>query len=333
MHNKIYDKVIKYIKENKWFFISIIVIIAVFNIELPYYIETPGGFISLDERIKIEDGYDIDGDYGMAYVSMMKGVLPFLGLSYFNDNWDIIKKDDVKFDNETVKEMNEREKIYLNEALSNSKYVALKYANYDVDIKDMKLYITYLENDDTELKLLDIIKKVNDIEVNSIKELKEVINSIDEDYAYFDIIRNNKEMKVRSSLKTIEDKKYVGIMLTTNYEVITDKKINVNVKRNESGSSGGLMLTLAIYSKLTGNDYTKGDKIIGTGTIDMNGNVGAISGVKYKLIGAVKKKAKVFLCPKENYEEAINIKNEKNYDIDIVSVDTFEDAINYLKGR
>ena len=140
-------------------------------------------------------------------------------------------------------------------------------------------------------------------------------------------------MRVKSSVFEVDGIRYVGIMITSNYDAITNKKVNINVKRNESGSSGGLMLSLAIYSKLTGNDLTKGDKIIGTGTIDMKGNVGTISGVKYKLIGAVKKKAKVFLCPEENYEEAIRIKEEKKYNIDIVKVNTFEEAINYLKER
>ena len=122
-------------------------------------------------------------------------------------------------------------------------------------------------------------------------------------------------------------------MITPNYDVITDMNIDINMKRNESGSSGGLMLALSLYSKMSGEDLTKGDKIIGTGTIDMEGNVGEIAGVKYKLIGAVKNNAKVFLCPEENYSEAINIAKERKYNIDIVSVKTFEDAINYLRKR
>ena len=36
-----------------------------------------------------------------------------------------------------------------------------------------------------------------------------------------------------------------------------------------------------------------------------------IDGVKYKMLGAKKNKADVFLCPYENYEEAINVKNIK----------------------
>jgi PDZ domain-containing secreted protein len=48
-------------------------------------------------------------------------------------------------------------------------------------------------------------------------------------------------------------------------------------------------------------------------------------------MGAHKAKADVFLVPKNNYEEAIKVKKERGYDISIVSVETLDDAIKYLK--
>ncbi len=92
------------------------------------------------------------------------------------------------------------------------------------------------------------------------------------------------------------------------------------------------MMALTTYSYLTNEDLTKGRTVVGTGTIDIDGNVGSIGGVKYKLIGAVKKKADIFLVPNgENYEEAIKIKKEKNYNIKIVGISNIKEAINELK--
>ena len=48
-------------------------------------------------------------------------------------------------------------------------------------------------------------------------------------------------------------------------------------------------------------------------------------------MGAVKNKADVFLVPKENYDEAIKVKEKKNYKIEIVKVETLKDAIDYLE--
>ena len=115
------------------------------------------------------------------------------------------------------------------------------------------------------------------------------------------------------------------------YEYKTEIPIDVKTKASESGSSGGLMLTLAIYNKLTEEDLTKGQKIVGTGTIDILGNVGEIDGVKYKLLGAEREKAQIFLCPVENYDEALKVKRENKLKIKVKAVKTFDEALTYLK--
>ena len=109
-------------------------------------------------------------------------------------------------------------------------------------------------------------------------------------------------------------------------------KIKIKFKSSEGGPSGGLMLTLAIYNKLTDSNLSNGRKIVGTGTIDQNGNVGEIGGVKYKLNGAVKAHADIFLVPSgDNYKEALKEKEKNNYQITIKAIKTLDEAITYLK--
>ena len=64
----------------------------------------------------------------------------------------------------------------------------------------------------------------------------------------------------------------------------------------------------------------------------MDGNVGEIGGIKYKLIGAYKSGANVFICPSDNYDEAIKIKEDKNYNINVIGVSTFDEAIIKLRS-
>ena len=123
----------------------------------------------------------------------------------------------------------------------------------------------------------------------------------------------------------------MGISIINHYEYELDPKIDVKTKASESGSSGGLMTSLAIYNSLVSEDITKGRKIVGTGTIDMEGNVGEIGGVKYKLLGAEKNKADIFLCPKENYDEAIKVKQDNNLKLEVIAVGTLNEAIMALK--
>lgn len=91
------------------------------------------------------------------------------------------------------------------------------------------------------------------------------------------------------------------------------------------------MMSLSIYSAISGEDILKGRNIAGTGTIDIEGNVGEIGGIKYKVMGAVKNKMDIILVPSANYKEAMKVKKEKKYKIKIVEVKTFQDAIKYLK--
>ncbi|MBR1416622.1 MAG: PDZ domain-containing protein [Bacilli bacterium] len=334
MYNKVYDKIKKYIKENLWFVISLIAIILLFTIELPYQVETPGGFISLNDRIKVEGQETTSGEFGMAYVSMIKGNIPFILFSYINNDWDVIKKDKLTYDNESLKEMTLRERLNLNEAISNATISAYNLAGKDVKIKKQMICVAYNDNENSDLKVGDIILKINDVSINTLKDIQDYIQTLDiNDIVNVNVLRDNKEITVTSTLKEYENSKKMGVSIIYNYELETNPNIEINSKSNESGPSGGLMMALGIYDKLTSSNLTKGDKIIGTGTIDNEGNVGEIGGVKYKLIGAVKSRAKIFLCPKENYEEAITIAKERNYDIIIKSVETLSDAINYLKGR
>ena len=84
MINKYYEKLKNYIKENKMFLLSILIIIIVFTFPMPYVIEAPGGVITIDERINIPDSYETKGSFGMAYVSMIKGTIPSMLISLFN---------------------------------------------------------------------------------------------------------------------------------------------------------------------------------------------------------------------------------------------------------
>ena len=112
-----------------------------------------------------------------------------------------------------------------------------------------------------------------------------------------------------------------------------DPNIIFHFDSYESGPSGGLMMSLAIYNALVEEDMTHGKKIVGTGTIERDGTVGEIGGVEYKIKGAVKEKADIFLIPAgDNYEEAKALIEENHYHITLVPIKTFDVAVEYLQS-
>ena len=133
-------------------------------------------------------------------------------------------------------------------------------------------------------------------------------------------------------MKKLNNRIVIGILISELYDLNTYPNIQFNFDKSETGPSGGLMLSLAIYDYLTNEDIARNRKIVGTGTIDSDGKVGSIGGVKYKLKGAVKNKADIFIVPDgENYEEVMKLVNENNYNIKIIKAITLDNVIEELK--
>lgn len=94
------------------------------------------------------------------------------------------------------------------------------------------------------------------------------------------------------------------------------------------GPSAGMMFSLGILEKL-GTDLTHGRFIAGTGTIDADGNVGAIGGIQLKMQGARKDGATVFLAPESNCSD---VRGHVPSGLQVIKVSTLSDAVTDLKS-
>ncbi len=334
MINKLYENIKLYIKENYRSILVLVILFLVFFVHLPFYISSPGGLINTSEKIKVSGDFKLKGSLNMAYVSGMKGSIPVLLYAFLNPNWDIEKESKVVAEGETIKDEEYRNKLLLTEANDIALLVAYDNSNIDYEVKHSHVYVTYVDKKaKTNLKIGDQIIKIDDKKINKKQDLYDYIeNKKINDKVSFVVVRSGKEKTCKAKLIDVFNEPKVGIVITENVDIKSDYHVDIKFKERESGSSGGLMMALTIYSYLNKVDLTHGKKIVGTGTIDRNGNVGEISGIKYKLIGAVKKKGDVFLVPQgKNYVEARNLKNKYNYDIDIVPIENFKEALDYLK--
>ena len=330
MSNKIYDRLKQFIKQNYIYFIILIIAGFIFYFPLPYYIDAPGGLIDVSDRLEIEDGYSINGSLNLAYISEFKANIPTIIYAFFNKDWEIVKKEDVVASNETIEENDYRNHIMLEEANQNAIMVAFDKANLDYEITDRKVNIIYIyEKADTDLKIGDQIIEVNGVKINSKEEALEEISKYDN--IKFKVINDGVKYERYANKVSIDGIDLVGVMVCETKEVITSKDVKINFKKSESGPSGGFMMSLSIYDSLIEEDLTKGLKIVGTGTIDENGNVGVIGGIKHKIKAAAKEDADIFFVPFENYEEAKETVVEDNLDIELVEVKHIDDAINYLQ--
>lgn len=324
-----------FIKENYLVLLFGIVFMATILYPLPYYIYTGGGTINVKDKIHIENK-ETKGDFNLCYVEQINANIPTFLLSKLLSNWDSVSKEEVSLnDKEDIKDIYKRDKIYLEEANQNAIFVAYKKAGKSVNILDKHLYIIYLEEDnDTDLKIGDDILEIDGSKINSLADISKILDSYEAGSKLnIKVKRNEKEMMKYAIVHEKDGRKLIGIALTSIYDYEVDPKITFTFSNSESGPSGGFMVTLAIYNQLIDSDISNGLKIAGTGTIDIDGNVGSIGGVKYKLKGAVDSKSDIFLVPAgENYEEAIKYKKKYHYDIKIIGISTFGEAIEKLES-
>lgn len=309
--------------------ILFIILLLINNTKLPYYINTPGGTIDITDRIELDNKKkENNGTLNMLYVKEYKATIPTYILSYIIKDWDIEKIEEQKIGKENIEDIEKRNKIMLKNSLNNAIYNAYKEAGKKIEIKDKKNIIIAVK-DNKELKTGDIIEEINNNKINNIYEIKENLKSTKANNKInIKIKRDNQKKEITTSLN---NNKELGIVVLTDFNYKIDDDIKIKFKKNESGASGGLMMALTIYNAITNEDIIKGKNIAGTGTIDINGNIGEIDGIKYKIMGAEKNNINTILLPVENYKEAQKIVKEKNYNIKLVPVKTFSEAINYLK--
>nr|WP_245746337.1 S16 family serine protease [Evansella caseinilytica] len=108
------------------------------------------------------------------------------------------------------------------------------------------------------------------------------------------------------------------------------------------GDSMGLMVAIGLVEEMNNVDYSRHGSltIAGTGTLEYDGTVGSIGAVKQKLFTAAANDVDIFFIPKDediygmysNESEARQVLREENLDLNVVPVETLDDAIEYLEN-
>lgn len=332
---KFFNKIISFIREEYKFLIVLFLILFVGLYRLPYNLYVGGGIISLDNRLEVEGEKKEKGSFNLSYVTSSRATIPMYLLSYIT-GWERESINNSKIDeNDNANDIWEREKLYLQEANDNAILAAYKESGLDYTINKELIKILYTDKDsDTDLEIGDILVSINDIEIKEFSDIAKVLLDFEiGDKVKVKYLRDNELHDGYFKVIDMNGQKKAGLYIIKLYDYNVPRKVNLKFSSKEGGPSGGFMVSLAIYTRLTGKDLTKGDKIVGTGTISKDGKIGEIGGVTYKVTGAYHGKADVFLVPSGNYDEAVTFAKEKGYKLNIVKVDTLTEAINYLESR
>ncbi len=158
------------------------------------------------------------------------------------------------------------------------------------------------------LKTGDEVLSVNGTTVTGLTELRQLLGSVSAGQQVQVSYRRNGKQHTASlaTMSTTDDdgttRTILGVIPALTYGFPFSVKIQIE---DIGGPSAGMMFSLGIIDKLTPGAITGGNKIAGTGTMDSTGAVGAIGGIRQKLVGAANAGATWFLAPAGNCNEVV----------------------------
>lgn len=200
----------------------------------------------------------------------------------------------------------------------------------NLDFTFDSVVVSYYSSD-SEFRIGDKIIGVNDVSAaDGFEKFADEFNEKMLDGTKYRVLRDNKEIIIPYSKNNMQIAIYPFYKLDS-----TTASPSYKIKSsNVGGSSGGLLQTLALYNSLIKEDITKGYKIAGTGTINNSGEVGEIGGIQQKIYTAYDDNIDIFLCPADNYEEALIAYNRlpKRNKMKLYKISTFNEALEVLKN-
>lgn len=262
-----------------------------------------------------------------------------------------------KYGDQTQAQLIQAGQRQMRSAKDNAMYVALKAAGYPVKIEPGDVIIDYLlclepnaagtgclkySPADELLDAGDVLKKVNGTDVTIIDDLPGALNGVKPGQMIdVEFERSGKELsgQIETIVSPGEDplRTIIGFRPIDTTTVALPEGIDVEIDTERiGGPSAGLAFTLTLIDELTEGDLMGGRRVAVTGTIDVEGNVGAIGGLNSKASAVQQVGVKYFLVPTSQDQQGPNdtiaaARRVVGDDVEIIPVATVEEALAALE--
>ena len=317
---------------------TFILISSLSFIQTEYYFMSPGPPYQWDIDYGEIDNYEFDGSLYQLTVRRDEANVLIYIWSLVNDSYDLYPREVILPDGVTPKELSEISIQNMRTSENVAIAVALKNVGYEISSKGDGVAVVGILDDSPvkdKLKKGDLLNSINNKNISSATEFISTLRtySIGETISIGllrEIDGNKKTLTIETTL--IEHVEYegepmVGFLATTVNERF-DFPFEIDIKTgNVGGPSAGLMMALNVYNNLIPEDLTNSMIVAGTGTIEIDGSVGPVGGIKQKVIAAKKAGAELILVPVANFEEAKIFETEETA---IVAVDSFSEALSVI---
>ena len=321
-----------------FFLVLFISISSLSLVKTDYYFMSPGPPYQWDIEYGEIENYEFEGNLFQLTVRRDEASALIYAWSLLNDTYDLYPREVILPDGVTPKELSEISIQNMRTSENVAIAVALKNLEYKIESKGDGVAVVGLLDDSpvkNKLKKGDLLNSINNTEIYSATEFISTLRtySIGETVS-IGLLRETNGVKEQIYIETIlvEHVEYkgepmVGFLATTVNERF-DFPFEVDIKTgNVGGPSAGLMMALNVYNNLIPEDITNSTVVAGTGTIEIDGSVGPVGGIKQKIIAAKRAGAELILVPVANFEEAKLFETDNTA---IIAVDSFDEALSVI---
>ncbi len=320
-----------------------ILIVVGWSVTLPYYAVSPGPVYDTSDFVTVEGGTaNDDGELFFLTVQLNEtSVFEYLA-AQLDDEVNLRERQSVRPTGVSQEDLRRENLALMDQSKRDATYVALTTLGYEVTLIGTGALVIETVPDSAA----DGVLLPDDVIVEMDGELIAFRSDVIDFLAPFEIgdpvvVTVERPDDDDPAVFTVEDFELVlgphvddperpmlGVLLDNN-EPIVEFPVDVTIdSRNIGGPSAGLMFTLQIIDQLTDESLTRGQRIAGTGTISVDGTVGAIGGMEQKVYGAIDAGAVAVLVPEGNYDEAVEASGGR---IEVVKVSTIDDALAFFE--
>ncbi|AQQ53811.1 SepM family pheromone-processing serine protease [Planococcus lenghuensis] len=328
-------------------FLLVITVIALLISLYPLntYITRPGHAFELSPIVEVEGGdEDDEGSLSLMTVTMMQATPALYAWAAFADGYKIVSPSRFRNPHESEAEYNVRQLQLMSESQIYAIQVAYEAAGEYFELVHEGVFVINILPAAAAEGILepgDRIVSIDGMLYETLDQFTEHLAGLESgDTVTVEAERNGRIIEETIEVAPIpgaEERIGLGIAFTEDLGVESEPDIRFE-SEDIGGPSAGLMYSLEIYNQLVDEDITHGLEIAGTGTISSDGEVGRIGGIDQKVIAADKAGIEVFFAPNDkvgdlesNYSVAAETAVEIGTDMEIVPIETFTDALEYLE--
>lgn len=253
-----------------------------------------------------------------------------------NDEATIVPGEQVNPEGVSDEQRDQRSELQMATSQEKSAVVALRALGYDVVAEPNGALVDTVFPDGTANGVLqpgDVIKEINGSTIETLADLQTAMAEVEPGTSVMLTFQRSggvQDAALPTAASTDDpDRAVIGVKIEQAANVELPIEIEIDTG-NIGGPSAGLAFALDIVDEL-GPDLDHGRTIVVSGQLEIDGAVTAVGGVKQKAFGARQVDADIFIVPKDHGNG--DVAEQYRGDVEIIAVETFDDAIEALTGE